>query len=174
MAMLRFKALALAGMLAACAGPMAAQPPSAAELLAPLLGCWRGAFAGNAAISDERCFERLGAHVVDIHAVRPTFYGGETTYHADDATGAIVWAYAANDGGRSNGGIARTARGYAIAPFTHFGANGERYRLRANWVLEGADAFVVETEREIDGRWTRFSQIRFSRAADMEAISPDD
>lgn len=174
MTMLRLKAVVLGSVLAAGAGPIAAQPLSAAELLAPMLGCWRGAFEGNAAITDERCFDLLGEHVVDLHAVRPTSYAGETTYHADDATGEIVWAYAANNGGRSNGAIARTERGYVIAPFTHFGANGERHRLRSTWVLEGADAFVVETEREIEGRWTPFSRIRFVRAPDLQAITQGD
>lgn len=160
------RALAAFLVLAACAAPVApVRVESAAAAMAPLIGCWRGAFEGAPDIVDEHCFETLGEHVVDIHAVRPTSYGGETTYHLDDTQGVIVWAYAATDGGRSNGSISPTDTGFVVAPHTHRGATGETYRLRAAWTFGGADRFVMTTERETAGAWRPFMRVTFMRAA---------
>ena len=66
------RALVLSLLLTACAASNAPQR-EAADVMAPLIGCWRGSFDNNDAISDERCFAVLdGRHVVDTHAVRPT------------------------------------------------------------------------------------------------------
>ncbi len=78
------RAALLALALTACA--TTAPPERATDVFAPLMGCWRGTFENAPAIHDERCFEPLGeGHIVDTHAVRPTDYSGETTYHYDDA-----------------------------------------------------------------------------------------
>ncbi len=154
--------LALA--LAACAAP--AQPQTAADALAPLIGCWRGTFDTQADLVDERCFQRLGEHVVDTHHVRPTDYAGETTYHLDETQGVIVFAYAASDGGRSNGAIAVNGDAIMVAPHTHVGAEGDQYRLRSIWRLEG-DRLVMSTEREDAGRWRPFMRIVYTRAPDL-------
>jgi hypothetical protein len=137
----------------------------AAEVMAPLLGCWRGTFDDNANI-DERCFTVLdGRHVVDVHAVRPTDYSGETTYHLDEASGRIVFAYASNAGGRSNGELTPIADGFVFPAHSFRGADGAEMRLRSTWRFEGADSFLVVSEREEEGAWRPFMRIRYLRAA---------
>jgi hypothetical protein len=129
------------------------------------MGCWRGAFENNAEIYDERCFERLGAHVVDNHYVRPTTYSGETTYHYDDAQREIVFAYAASDGGRSNGSLRAGADGALIfPPHAYTGANGQTQRLRSTWRIEGPGRFVIVSEREEGGQWRPLMAITYTRA----------
>lgn len=108
------RAVLLALVLGACAASAPADPMAP---LQPLMGCWRGVFPDQPDIHDERCFEALGPHVVDRHYVRPTTYGGDTTYHYDDAQNEVIWAYAANDGGRSNGVV--TAWRCACVSATH-------------------------------------------------------
>lgn len=146
--------------LAACAAP--AQGAPTAEAFAQLIGCWRGTFENNADVYDERCFERLDAHVVDTHHVRPTEYAGETTYHDNDA-GGIIFAYAANDGGRSNGAISVEGNRFTIAPHTHIGGGGTEYRLRGVWTLETPDRLVMVSEQEVDGAWRPFMRITYTR-----------
>lgn len=131
---------------------------------APLMGCWRGAFEGQPDIHDERCFEPLGMHVVDRHFVRPTSYAGETTYHLDDGTGAIVFAYASNDGGRSNGALELRDGALDFPAHEHVSADGRRQRLRSTWTMEGADRFVVVSEREEGGAWQPWGRITYERA----------
>ncbi len=159
------RALLLALVVAACAAPARGQ--STQEAFAPLLGCWRGTFADNAEIYDERCFERLGAHVVDTHRVRPTDYSGEATFH-DDGAGGIVFAYAASDGGRSNGALRVEGARFVIAPHTHIGGEGTRYHLRGAWTLEAPDRLVMATEREEGGVWRPYMHITYTRVAQPE------
>jgi len=159
------RALLIAALtLAACAAP-AARAPTTAEAFAPLIGCWRGTFEGNSEVYDERCFERLGAHVADRHHVRPADYSGETTYHDDDA-GGIIFAYAASDGGRSNGAVRMEEGRFIIAPHTHVGGDGTEYRLRGVWTMEGPDRLVMVSEREQGGAWARFMRITYVREAE--------
>ncbi len=159
------RALGLALALASCAAP-APEQESAAQALAPLIGCWRGVFEGQPDIRDERCFQTLGEHVVDTHHVRPTAYSGETTYHFDDAGNQIVFAYAASDGGRSNGSISVEGDAFVVAPHTHVGADGVGRRLRSIWTLQGAH-LVMATEREEGGVWRPFMRIDYARAPDL-------
>jgi len=147
--------------LAACAGP-AQSAPTTAEAFAPLIGCWRGTFEGNGDVYDERCFETLGAHVVDRHHVQPTEYSGETTYHDDDA-GGIIFAYAASDGGRSHGAVRMEEGRFIIAPHTHISGDGTEHRLRGVWGLETPDRLVMRSEREADGAWAPFMRITYER-----------
>lgn len=163
---LRRGAIALA--LAACAGPPA-QDVSAAQVMAPLLGCWRGEFAGQAGIHDERCFETLsGEHVVDVHYVRPTEYSGETTYHYDEAAGVIVFAYSASDGGRSNGSVRVAEHALAFPPHVYRAPDGSEQRLRSTWSFDGEDRFVAESERFADGAWRPFMRIEYARTSAPE------
>jgi hypothetical protein len=164
---IRMIVLALA--LAGCAAP--AQPQTAAAAFAPLVGCWRGAFENQPDIRDERCFQTLGEHLVDTHAVRPTAYAGEATYHLDETSGEIVFAYASNDGGRSNGSVRRNGECYVFAPHTHRGGDGAELRLRATWTVEEPDRFVAATEREEGGMWRPFMRITYTRASDVETPS---
>lgn len=163
------RALILVFALSACASSAPRQ--SAADAFAPLLGCWRGAFENQPALHDERCFQTLGEHVVDTHAVRPTSYSGESTYHLDEAAGEIVFAYAGSDGGRSNGAVRVDGARFVFAPHIHRGGDGSAQRLRAAWTMQGADSYVALTEREEGGAWRPFMRITYVRASDLEPPS---
>jgi hypothetical protein len=160
------RALVLALALAACAAP--AREQTAAAAFAPLIGCWRGAFEGQPDIHDERCFQALGDHVVDTHAVRPTTYAGETTYHLDKTSGQIVFAYASNDGGRSNGSVQVEGERYVFAAHTHRGGDGTEQRMRSEWTLETPDRLVMASEHEEGGAWRPFMRITYTRAPDLQ------
>jgi hypothetical protein len=160
------RAFVLALALAACAAP--AREQTAAVAFAPLMGCWRGEFENQPDIHDERCFQTLGDHVVDTHAVRPTTYAGETTYHLDETSGEIVFAYASNDGGRSNGSVRVDGDRYVFAPHTHRGADGTEQRMRSTWTLEAPDRLVMMSEHEEDGAWRPFMRIGYTRAPDLQ------
>jgi hypothetical protein len=155
------RALVLTAALAACAAPAPVDPMAA---FAPLMGCWRGAFSGQPDIYDERCFEPLDGHVVDIHAVRPTTYAGETTFHFDDAQSEIVFAYAASDGGRSNGVVRVEGDRLVVAPHTHRWPDGREQHLRAVWRIFDAEHFTIESERLEEGAWVVFGRIEYERA----------
>lgn len=159
------RALFLVFALAACAAPARAQ--TAAEMFAPLMGCWRGAFENQPNIEDERCFQAMGEHVVDTHAVRPTTYAGETTYHLDETSGAVVFAYASNDGGRSNGSVRAEGARYLFAAHAHRSGDGTEIRLRSTWTLERPDRLVMVSEQEENGAWRPFMRITYARAADL-------
>jgi hypothetical protein len=159
--------LALSALAACAAQP--AQVRTAAEALAPLLGCWRGEFANAPDIHDERCFETLsGEHVVDTHHVRPTQYSGETTYHLDEAAREIVFAYSASDGGRSNGSMQVEQNALIFPEHTYRGADGSELRLRSTWRIEGVDRFVAASERLENGDWRPFMQITYTRTSAPE------
>ncbi|HYD72399.1 MAG TPA: hypothetical protein VEF55_04630 [Candidatus Binatia bacterium] len=160
--MIRAFALALA--LTACAAP--AREQSAAVAFAPLIGCWRGEFENQPNIRDERCFQTLGDHVVDTHAVRPTTYSGETTYHLDEVSGEIVFAYASNDGGRSNGAVRIENGAYIFPAHTHHSADGTARRMRSTWAMD-TGRLVISSETEEGGAWRPFMRIIYTRAADL-------
>lgn len=161
--MIRAFVLALA--LAACAAPARVQ--SAAGAFAPLIGCWRGEFEGQPDIHDERCFQTLGDHVVDTHAVRPTTYAGETTYHLDETSGQIVFAYASNDGGRSNGSVRVEGGAYVFPAHTHRSSDGAEMRMRSTWTMDETDRLVMTSETEEAGAWRPFMRITYTRAPDI-------
>jgi hypothetical protein len=160
------RAFAFALALAGCAAP--AREQTAAAAFAPLIGCWRGEFENQPNIHDERCFQTLGGHVVDTHAVRPTTYAGETTYHLDDATCVLVFAYASSDGGRSNGSVRIEGERYVFPAHTHRGADGAEQILRSTWTLQAPDHFVMVSEREESGSWRPFMRISYTRAPDLQ------
>lgn len=153
--------------LAACAAP--ARQQTVAHAFAPLIGCWRGEFVDQPDITDERCFQAMGESVVDTHAVRPTPYAGETTYHLDETSGEIVFAYASNDGGRINGSVQREGARYIFPPHVHRSADGTELRLRAEWTVQDSEHYSAVTEREEAGRWRAFMRIDYVRAADLAA-----
>jgi len=158
------RAVLLALALASCAAQAPVDPMAAMQ---PLLGCWRGAFAGQPDIYDDRCFERLGAHVVDVHSVQPTTYSGETTYHWDDAQHEIVWAYAASDGGRSNGVMTPEAGCLVFPVHTYRGPDGAELRMRSVWTIEG-DRFSAVSEQLENGAWVALMRIDYERAPEGE------
>lgn len=162
---MRALAVTIAFALTACAAQ--ARQVTTAEALAPLIGCWRGTFDNTPDVYDERCFQQLGAHIVDIHYVRPTSYSGETTYH-DDGAGGIVFAYAASDGGRSNGALIADGARYVVQPHTHRGGGGAEYRLRSTWTLEAPGRLVMVTEQQVDAAWQPFMRITYTRSSPQD------
>ncbi len=157
------RALLLALALSVCATNAHAEDPG--RTFAPLIGCWRGTFEGNAAMRDTRCFERVfnGRYVRDTHNVRPGAYGGETMYFFDVPQQALAFTYYASDGGMSSG-LARMEQGaFVFDAHTYIGPDGQTMRMRARWTLESADRFVATTEVERDGVWQRFGRITYQR-----------
>ena len=157
------RALLLALAMSVCATSAYAEDPG--RVFAPLMGCWRGAFDGNADMRDRRCFERVfdGRYVRDTHTVRPGDYGGETIYFFDVQQQTIAFTYYASDGGMSSG-HARTEQGAIVFDaHTYVGADGQTMHMRARWTLEGADRFVATTEVERDGAWQPFRRITYQR-----------
>ena len=157
------RALVFAVLLSACA--MSARADDAMAPFAPLLGCWRGAFEGNDAIHDERCFEPMlgGRYVRDTHEVKPTDYRGETIYFLDVQRNALAFTYYASDGGMSSG-LGHAQEGALVfEAHTYVGADGGTQRMRSRWTLEGADRFVATTEVERDGAWRPWGRITYTR-----------
>lgn len=153
--------------LALCFAIFAA-PAAAAEEASPLaafMGCWRGAFEGLPDIADERCFEPMlgGAFVRDTHAVRPTDYHGETIHYRDAQTNDWAFTYYASNGGVSRG-VTRVEEGALVFPaHTFIAADGAEQRLRSTWRLDGADRFVVTSERQEAGVRRPFGVITYAR-----------
>jgi hypothetical protein len=147
--------------LAACATPVAAQDAMAP--LAPLTGCWRGTFANQPDIHDDRCFEPVldGRIVRDVHYVRPTEYAGETTYFQDG--GALSFVYLNTERGVARGTILPDGERLAFPPHAYVALDGATQHLRSTWRIESADRFVVESEREENGAWVAFALITYER-----------
>lgn len=165
------RALVLALALAACATPARAQDASAMAPLAPLMGCWRGTFEGQPAISDERCFEPMlgGSYVRDTHTVRPTTYAGESVYFFDTQTRRLSFTYYAGGGGMSSGSVRAEGETLVFDDYTFVNADGTTLRLRGTWRFEGRDRFVAASEREEGGRWAPFMRITYVRAPELTA-----
>jgi len=146
--------------LAACATPARAH---GMDVFAPFIGCWRGEFEGQSDVHDERCFERNGAYVRDVHHVRPTDYSGESIYYADAEAGGLAYAYFASDGGRSQGAVSPNGTAVTFEPHWYVSPSGERQLLRANWRLIDANHYEVLTEREEGGAWRPLMRIVYAR-----------
>lgn len=157
------RALALSLLLAACATSARADDQMAP--LAPLVGCWRGAFEGNGEIHDERCFEPMlqGRYVRDTHFVRPTTYGGETIYFTDAQRGGLAFTYYASDGGMSSGTVRAEEGALVFDAHIYVGADGAAQHLRSRWTIQAPDVFVVMSEREVDGAWQPWGRITYTR-----------
>jgi len=132
---------------------------------APLIGCWRGAFEGNADLHDERCFAPMleGRYVRDTHFVRPTSYGGETIYFVDAQRAGLAFTYYASDGSMSSGAVRAEEGALVFDAHTYVGADGATQRLRSRWTIESAERFVVVSEREVDGVWQPWGRITYTR-----------
>ena len=157
------RALLLALALSVCATSAHAEEPGRA--FAPLIGCWRGAFDGNAEMRDMRCFERVfnGRYVRDRHYVRPGSYGGETVYFFDVQQQAFGFTYYASDGGMSTGRARAEQGAFVFDEHTYVGPDGQTMRMRARWTLDGADRFVATSEVERDGAWQPWGRIVYQR-----------
>ena len=81
---------------------------------------------------------------------------------------AIVFAYSASDGGRSNGEVRVEEGALAFPAHAYRGGDGTELRLRSVWRFEGADRFVVTTEREEEGAWRPFMRITYVRTSARE------
>ncbi|MBL8548062.1 MAG: DUF1579 family protein [Hyphomonadaceae bacterium] len=158
------RALFLAVLLAGCA--TSARADDAMAPFAPLIGCWHGAFEGNAEIRDDRCFEPMlgGRYVRDTHAVQPTSYRGETIYFTDVARSALAFTYYSSDGGMSAGVWHAEEGALVFEPHTYVGADGATLRMRSRWTIESADRFVTTSEVERDGAWQPWGRITYTRA----------
>lgn len=157
------RALLAALLVSACVTSARAEEPASA--FAPLMGCWRGAFEGNGAIHDERCFEPMlgGRYVRDTHAVRPGDYSGETIYFFYPRSGALAFRYFASDGGGSAGVVRAEEGALVFDAHDYVGADGSTLRMRARWTLESADRYVATTEVERDGAWRPWGVITYVR-----------
>jgi hypothetical protein len=158
------RAVLLSLLLAACA-TTSARADDAMAPFAPLLGCWSGAFEGNANIHDERCFETMlgGRYVRDTHAVRPTDYAGETIYFVQPQSGAVAFRYFASDGGGSSGMMRVEAGALVFDAHEYVGADGQSLRMRSRWTIEDAAHFVIQSEVERDGAWQPWGRIAYTR-----------
>lgn len=153
----------LALLVAACA--TSARAEDAMAPFAPLIGCWRGAFEGNDAIHDERCFEPMfgGRYVRDRHFVRPSDYAGESIYSVNAGRGTSAFTYYASDGGMSSGRWHAEEGALVFDAHTYVGADGETLQMRSRWVFDGADRYVATTEVERDGAWQPWGRIAYTR-----------
>lgn len=158
------RALLCALALAACATPALADDHLAP--LAPLIGCWRGAFEGQPNITDERCFQPMlgGSYVRDTHAVRPTEYVGESVYFYDAAAQRLAFTYYAGGGGMSSGDVRSEGGALVFDPYTFVNADGTTLHLRGTWRFESADRYVATSEIEEGGQWRPFMRITYVRA----------
>jgi hypothetical protein len=95
--------------------------------------------------------------------VRPTTYGGETTYIFDSASDALVFSYHASDGGFARGAFRSEGQALVFDAHTYVGPDGRSQQMRSRWVIEGADRFVVTTEVERDGSWRPWGRISYAR-----------
>lgn len=159
MAVYVVRAFMLGLLLVACAAPARAQ--NTAEAFTPLIGCWRAA-ADEPGLTDELCFERLGAHVVALQR-RGDGAIGETTFHDDDA-GGIIFAHAGAAGTRANGVLRAEGDRFVLAPHTLIAADGRTSRLRGSWVLEASSTLTITMDEENEGRWRAGSPITYQRA----------
>jgi hypothetical protein len=154
-------AMALAASLPApAAGPAAAPPPAADpyQPLAFLIGhCWKGTFAGDAAMTDEHCFSRVygGRFVRDEHVVhregRPDAFG-ESIYLWDSVAGQLEYFYIESAGGFIRGTVT-VEDGALVFPAAGFIEKGGATNVRSRWQRAGDDAYDVVTEFQVKDRW---------------------
>lgn len=158
--------------LLACVLALAGVLPARAEdnPLAPfafLHGCWRGAFQGQAGVTDEHCFAPMldGRFLRDAHVVRgaPEAYSGESIYAFDPETRRVVFSYYASDGGMSRGVAEVAADGFRFPADRYVGADGRVLNLREHWIRRGADAYDAITEVESNGEWREMMRVSFQR-----------
>lgn len=153
----------LAVALAACAAGAGADDNLAP--LAPLLGCWRGVLEGAPSLHDDRCFERHGGAIRDMHYVRPTEYSGETIYRYDAQRG-LTFRYVSSNGGASSGALVVGDGALEFPDHAFVDAGGAVRRLRSVWRFEGPDRFVATSETWEEGAWRPFGTIVYTRVAE--------
>jgi len=146
----------------------AAEPPGHLAAQAFLAGhCWRGTFP-NGKATDEHCFEWVydGQFLRDRHVVEGNRapYGGETLYYWDSTSSAVHYLYINTSGGHSRGTVA-VADGVLMFPEERYTANGVEQVFRSQWRRDGADAYLVLTERMDQGQWREAWRMRMTRSA---------
>lgn len=165
------RALLLAGVLAAISGVSAAAQPNPMAALDFFSGCWRGAFANSASVTDERCFAPMlgGAYVRDTHIIHgaPAPYEGEAIYAYDPQAHRIVVSYYASDGGVQRGYADASGQGLTFPQSDWVGRDGSVISVRASWTPDGPDRFVAVAEFLEEGRWVEHLHITYTRAPDL-------
>ncbi len=135
-------------------------------------GCWRGAFANQPGVTDERCFSPMlgGTYMRDTHTVRGSAqaYAGESIYYHDAQAHRLAYTYYAADGAISRGLLEPDGQGGLVfEPGAYVDANGSTLTLRATWRTHGADRYTAETEVQENGRWRPLMRIDYVRAPDL-------
>lgn len=136
-----------------------------------LQGCWRGAFQGEAGVTDNRCFQPMlgGRYVRDTHVVHNGAgpYSGETIYYLDAQTQQLSFTYFASDGGVMRGTGSVDERGITFPPGQYVGADGQTLTLRSSWRRDGADRFIAVAEMQDHDQWRPLHTITYVRAPEL-------
>ena len=139
-------------------------------------GCWRGVFADQPGVSDERCFTPMlgGTYLRDTHTVHGGgAYAGESIYYLDAQAHKLAYTYYAADGGMSRGFLTADGQGGLVfEPGAFVDADGSTLTLRATWRTHGADRYTAETEVQENGRWRVLMRIDYTRAPDLRPPPP--
>jgi len=137
------------------------------------LGCWHGAFAGSATVTDDRCFAPMlgGQYVRDTHEVRgaPEPYSGETIYYTDAQAQRVAFTYYASDGGMSRGFADPGQDGLIMfPPGQYVGSDGSTLTMRATWTPDGPNRYVAVAEIQLpNGQWQEHLRIVYTRAPEL-------
>ena len=149
----------------------AAAPADPYQPLAFLVGhCWKGSFAGDAAMTDEHCFSRIygGKFVRDEHVVhrdgRPDQFG-ESIYVWDSAAERLEYLYIESAGGFLRGTVA-VEDGTLVFPAAGFVDKGAAMNVRSRWQRAGDDAYDVVTEFDLKDRWVPGFSLHMQRVRD--------
>jgi hypothetical protein len=136
-------------------------------------GCWRGAFSGEAGVTDVRCFQPMlgGEYFRDTHVVHNGAqpYSGETIYYLDVRAHRLAFTYFASDGGVMHGFASVDENGVTFPPGQFVDPSGETLTLRSSWRKEGADRYVAVAEIEAHGQWRPHTTIVYTRAPELSA-----
>jgi len=136
-----------------------------------LQGCWRGAFQGEAGVTDNRCFQPMlgGQYVRDTHVVHNGAgpYSGETIYYLDAQTQQLSFTYFASDGGVMRGTGSIDEHGITFPPGQYVGVDGQTLTLRSSWRRDGADRFVAVAEMQDHDQWRPLHTITYVRAPEL-------
>lgn len=160
-------AAAIAGALAALAGPAAAQDEG--DPLAPLRfmagACWLGAFA-DSELKDLNCVEEMqGGFLRSRHVVLGTApeYGGETVFYPDNESGLARFIYFTSDGGISRGSFAIEDGQLVVPDQRYIASDGREIWLHSLFEIAAPDAYSTVTRQWVDGEWSTHFAITFER-----------
>lgn len=128
--------------------------------------CWSGEFADSKAV-DTHCYTWVygGKHMRDVHVVRGDGpdYRGETIYSVDGATGEVIFRYWNSLGGVSDGRMEFKDGAFVSAGEKYVGGNGMAREFRSSLRQLDEARYEARTEELIDGEWSDFTRVVFSR-----------